>query len=366
MKRDSKENELRALIVRAFAEARAKGKADWRTMNLAVLKNGLLQSTGRGFRETDYGAKTIRELVEGVPDLLVLGKGSQPSVSIRPDVAAEVADGGNEVSDNAGGAEAADAAQDAAARFQAVLDRYRTNGDNLGVGEAYATQLSSVDDADVEWTFANIVSRWASSGPVDVEINGIGDLVANVDKFVNETLAAAIVHATARLTSAGQQPPEGAGDLTFRVAASLRSQHRLSTKTKPGAAMRTAIARTNERQLALVKAVDRFSKTTVVAARLPSIDVVKRAHAYGDYALAGEQWILRDVEVLLGTLFRKFCESCEKYEGEQIPMRARDLRRQVQRTMDSRERRPGVPAPAPRAQAGSEPRVTPHRGRHAG
>ena len=49
----------------------------------------------------------------------------------------------------------------------------------------------------------------------------------------------------------------------------------------------------------------------------------------------GEQWILRDVEVLLGTLFRKFCESCEKYEGEQIPTRARDLRTQVQRTMDS-------------------------------
>ena len=41
------------------------------------------------------------------------------------------------------------------------------------------------------------------------------------------------------------------------------------------------------------------------------------------------------MEVLLGTLFRKFCESCEKYEGEQIPMRARDLRTQVQRTIDS-------------------------------
>ena len=108
------------------------------------------------------------------------------------------------------------------------------------MGEAYATQLSSVDDADVEWTFANIVSRWASSGPVDVEINGIGDLVANVDKFVNETLATAVVHANARLEEAGLLPPAGAGDLTFRVATSLRSQHRLSAKTQPEAAMRTA------------------------------------------------------------------------------------------------------------------------------
>ena len=87
MKRDPKEDELRALIVRAFAEAKAKGKADWRMMKLGVLKNRLLQLTGRGFRETDYEAKTMRELVEGVPDLLALEKGSRPSVSIRAEVA---------------------------------------------------------------------------------------------------------------------------------------------------------------------------------------------------------------------------------------------------------------------------------------
>ena len=335
MKGNPKEDELRALIVRAFAEARAKGKADWRTMKLGVLKNRLLQSTRRGFREADYGAKTMQALVEGVPELLALGKGREPSVSIRADATDEVADEGNGASDNASGAQANEAEQDEAIGFQAVLDRYRTNGDNLGVGEAYATQLSSVDAADVEWTFANIVARWASSHPVDVEINRIGDLVANVDKFVNETLAAAVVHATARLESAGLRPPAGAGDLTFRVAASLRSQHRLSAKTRPEAAIRKAITRTNERQLALVNAVERFCESTVVAARLPSIDVVRQAHAYGNYALDGEQRILRDVEVLLGTLFRKFCESCENYEGEQIPMRARDLRTQVQRTMDS-------------------------------
>ena len=136
-------------------------------MMLGVLKNRLLQSTGHGFRDTDYGAKTMRELVEMVPDLLALGESNQPSVSIRADVAAEVADEGNEASDNASGAQTAEAEQDEGVGFQAVLDRYRTNGDNLGVGEAYAAQLSSFDDADVEWTFANIVSRWASSGPVD-------------------------------------------------------------------------------------------------------------------------------------------------------------------------------------------------------
>ena len=334
MKRDWKKDELRELIVWAFTEARATGKVDWRTMKLGVLKNRLLQLTGRRFREADYGANTMHELVEGISALLAVEDGSQPSVSIRDNAAATVTNEENQASDDASDTQDAEVEQDESVEFQAIIDRYRANGDNLGVGEAYATQLSSVDDAHVEWIFANIVSRWASSSPVDVEINGIGDLVANVDKFVNETLATAVVHATARLKMAGRRPPDGAGDLTFRVAASLRSQHQLLPKTKPEVAIRTAIATTNERQMALVNAVKRFCKTTVVAARLPSIDVVKRAHAYGNYALADEQWILRDVEVLLGTLFRKFCESCEKYEREQIPMRARDLRTQLQRTMD--------------------------------
>ena len=329
---DTRENELRALIVRAFIVARAKGKVDWRTMMLGVLKNRLLDSTGRAFKETDYGAKTMRELVESVPDLLDLGEGSQPFVTIRPDVATELA---GDASDNASHTQAAEPEPDETVEFQAVLDRYRTNGDNLGVGEAYATRLSSVADDDVEWTLANIVSRWASSAPVDVEINGIGDLVANIDKFDDETLAAAVVHAITRLDRAHRRRPAGLGDLTFRVAASLRSKYRLPAKTKPEAAMQKVIARTTERHLALVTEVDRFCKTKVGNARLPSIDVIKRAHDYRDYALAGEQGILRDVEGLLGTLFRKFCESCEKYEGEQIPMRARDLRALVQRTMDS-------------------------------
>ena len=336
MKRDPKEEQLRALMVRAFASAKSRGKTDWRRMQLSVLKNRLLHLTGRDFKEADYGAETMRELVEGMPDLLALGQGSDPwSVSLRVDNAAEVTDEGNDASDNASGAQTVPGEQDENIGFQAVLDQYRTNGDNLGVGEAYVAQLASVAAADVEWTFANIVSRWASSAPVDVEISGIGDLVANVDKFVDETLATAVVHAIARLESVGLQPPAAAGDLTFRVAASLRKQHRLPARTTPRAVMRRAITTTNERQRALVNAVKGFCTSPVVAARLPSIDVVKQAHANAYYALAGEQRILRDVEVLLGTLFRKFCESCEKYEAEQIPMRARDLRTQVQRAVDS-------------------------------
>ena len=117
---------------------------------------------------------------------------------------------------------------------------------------------------------------------------------------------------------------------------------------------------TKELQSALEKSIERFCQSTPVTAKLPSTDVIKQAHAYRPYALLGERQTLRDVEVLLGTLFRKFCESCEKHEAEQIPRRVRDLRRQLQRTLDLLDGdlthwiSPGGPG------TGGDPHVTTH------
>ncbi len=303
-------------------------------MQLGVLKNRLLQRTDRQFREINYGAKTMRDLVKGFPDDLALQDGRQPSVRLLVEVPDETpperedglgSDGGTDLGGLVEGIEG----------FQAILDRYRMNGDNLGVGEAYASQLRSVDEADVEMTFVNIVSRWASSNPIDVEVNDIGDLLKNVDKFVDDLLARAVVHATLRMEDTGRDLPARVGDVNYRVAESLRSLFGIRGRASPAAIMRTATVKTKELQLALVGAVKSFCRSTAVAAKLPSTEVIKHAHSYAPYALWGEQQTLHDIEVLLGSLFRKFCESCERYEAEGIPRRARDLRRQLQRTLDS-------------------------------
>ena len=318
--------------MQSFADAKAKGKLDWRKMDLSVLKNRLLQRTERRFGEAHYGGKTMRELVERFPDLLAIGEGHQPLISILVEVAdEELADGEGRTMKDAGDA---GGSEDEAVRFQAILDLYRTNGDNLGVGEAYASQLSSVDDNDVERTFVNIVTQWASSNPVHAEINTIGDLLEHVDMFVIDLLALAVIHATLRTMDAGRELPGRVGDVNYRVAEPLRSLFDLPTKLSPSATMSAATAKTKELSSALVRAVGSFCQSTPVAAKLPSTDIIKHAHAYAPYALLGERQTLRDVEVLLGTLFRNFCESCEKYEAERIPRRARDLRRQLQRTLD--------------------------------
>lgn len=68
---DIQEQELRELLVRAFADAKAKGKADWQTMELSVLKNRVLQRTERRFRETDYGGKTCGSWYKDFPTFLL-------------------------------------------------------------------------------------------------------------------------------------------------------------------------------------------------------------------------------------------------------------------------------------------------------
>ena len=330
--KQAKNKELRELFVQAFADAKAKGKQGWRKMNLSVLKNRLLQSSQRRFQESDYGGTTMLELVERFPDVLAIEIGRDPLVNFLSEVVDEnLTEGEVEITKDAGDI---GGPEDEAAGFQAILDQYRTSADNLGVGEAYASQLSSVDGDDIERIFVNIVAQWASPTPVHVEINTIGDLLEHVDKFVIDPLALAVVHATLRTEEAGRELPARIGDVNYRVAKPLRSLFNLPAKTSPAATILAATAKTNELISALQKAVDSFCHSTAVAAKLPSTDIIKHAHAYAPYALLGERQTLRDVEVLLGTLFRKFCESCEKYEAGRIPRRAKDLSRILQRTID--------------------------------
>ena len=320
--------------MQAFADARKRGRKNWRTMDLSVLKNRLLQRTHRRFREADYGAATMAELVGMFPNELTLAKGRRSTVSLVEDTADGIA-AGREREPLGDGVAYPTVREEEEDGFQTLLDRYRTSGDNLGVGEAYASQLDRVDEADVERTFVNMVSRWASSSPVDVELNSVGDLLENVDKFVDDQLALALVHATLRMEDAGRELPARVGDVYYRVADPLRVLFGIPPKANRPALMNATTAKTREMRSALGTAVERFCQSTPVAAKLPSTEIIKQAHAYERYALAGERETLREVEVLLGAVFRKFCESCEKYEAESIPRRAEDLRHQLQRVLDS-------------------------------
>lgn len=69
---------LRELVLDAFKAAAQQGKPNWATMRGTVLKNRLLDLTGRSFSEADYGVTKFSELVELLSDIL------QADHTIRP------------------------------------------------------------------------------------------------------------------------------------------------------------------------------------------------------------------------------------------------------------------------------------------
>lgn len=62
--------DIKELIRLAFMAAREKGKSDWHLMQIAVLKNRLLQMTGGAFDVSGYGYLTFRDLIRENNDLV--------------------------------------------------------------------------------------------------------------------------------------------------------------------------------------------------------------------------------------------------------------------------------------------------------
>jgi hypothetical protein len=60
------------LIQSAFAQANKSGKSEWHRMTIAVLKNRLLTLTNGQFKETAFGAQTMRDFVKLASDIVRL------------------------------------------------------------------------------------------------------------------------------------------------------------------------------------------------------------------------------------------------------------------------------------------------------
>ncbi|WP_419921758.1 hypothetical protein [Candidatus Poriferisodalis sp.] len=71
-------SELEQLVFGAFQIAAQQGNSDWFRMRGSVLKNRLLDLTGRSFNEQDYGADGFSALVEQLPNLLLVDHTAKP------------------------------------------------------------------------------------------------------------------------------------------------------------------------------------------------------------------------------------------------------------------------------------------------
>ena len=66
------------LIAEAFEQARLSGKQDWNKMTTAVLKNRLLDLTGRAFDEAAYGATSFMDFVLRNKETLAVDRSTVP------------------------------------------------------------------------------------------------------------------------------------------------------------------------------------------------------------------------------------------------------------------------------------------------
>ena len=70
--------DLKGLVLEAFRIAACQGKPEWHRMRGTVLKNRLLDLTGRTFDEADYGADRFGALVEQLEELLAVDHSAKP------------------------------------------------------------------------------------------------------------------------------------------------------------------------------------------------------------------------------------------------------------------------------------------------
>jgi hypothetical protein len=72
------DNEAKELILAAFESARATGRSDWKSMTAGVLKNRVLQLTGRSFDERAFGHERFSDLLEAMPDVVEIDRTTRP------------------------------------------------------------------------------------------------------------------------------------------------------------------------------------------------------------------------------------------------------------------------------------------------
>jgi len=221
--------------------------------------------------------------------------------------------------------------------FDALLRERHDIGDFLGVGSLLCKRLVASPESDASVSMPRIIHAWAEPSHSPNHVNSISDLLSEFDELDQSSLAVAAVHLEHRLREGESERPSNLGDLTFRLKSTLENLFKLKTVRSPKQALRMATSHFARLERELEQAVDGLSRATPTAAKSPSIAVVKAARRYREFALPTERPMLRDIDVLLGAAFRKFCESCEQHASLETIRRAAEHQNTVESVVAAHE-----------------------------
>jgi len=216
------------------------------------------------------------------------------------------------------------------------VTKCRNAGDLLGAGEWLASELAYSGEDHPEELFCKIVALWASPLELKALPSSMSELITRIDEFVPAELSAALIAATSVLLRSQQKQslPKFVKDLAFRLQLPISDLFGVAPRRSEDLC-KAAIAKLEAVRADFLSAIESFLNTRCVTAKIASIDVVKKSHQLKKLALPGEKAIISEIDVLLGPIFRKFCESCERQETDRIIKRIPDLREQAQRSISS-------------------------------
>ncbi|MCP1927380.1 phosphoribosyltransferase-like protein [Bradyrhizobium elkanii] len=229
--------------------------------------------------------------------------------------------------------EAADVAPSPEAMDDELAAERLSVGDHLGFGEALVRKLKYVDETRLDSVIGRIAAAWASPARLVSDIASVQELVARAHEFVPEDLGVVLVHALSRLRDAGREMQSGVRDLVFRLSDPIATVFEVAQQATPMALAGAAIARLDQHRSLQQNAVAAFQVTNTVTAKGASIDLLRNGRNLTRMVLPGERPYVRELEVLLGAAFRKFCEACERHDDAGVLRRAAEIREHLSRSV---------------------------------
>jgi hypothetical protein len=307
---------IEQLIVESFERTRLKGVGDWHRMTLSAFKSRLMNLTSGSFNENDYGAANITEFVARFPHLILLDDTTVPfSVVLRGfselPVAIEPIESENDY-------DRGDATEEEA--VEAL-----SSGDLLLYGEIL---LNASAGADLDRRVALATSAWSSATSSTSIVASMQHLVERFHEFAPEALAKAVVRVMLTLNSRSLTVPTELKDLAYRCLTPIETIFDVSARGLEQTCAAATAKLAHERGR-VVSEISLFTSTNPATAKDASVAVLRAVKTYRVMCVDREQPLLRSLETVLGSTFRKFCEAYTANDVPTLLRRIDDLRSQL-------------------------------------
>lgn len=202
----------------------------------------------------------------------------------------------------------------------------RDRGHAYVAGELLAKAFPQADDDFLETLLARAIAAWASPLQAAEEPLSLQDLISKAGEFSGANLAVATVNALHRIKQHQRNIPDEISDLAFKIKEDLYRIFGIELRTRPIEACKIAIATLESGLSRVAAAVDIFLRSTLATAKAASLDILKATHQLQPLILPTDRNFLRELEIVLGAAFRKFCESHERRDDTDVVRRAPELR----------------------------------------